>query len=175
MKKILSILVVFAFLVPSAGCPKSTEPVVQKVEPIVNGVIDCAKAEAASVGKQVSVIQVGLDVAGAILMAVTNGGDINAAVDSLIAKYKPMLGDHAEALVACAVYAVENGGAQPPATGSGSGSGSAVVVAEGSGSGSAAPTTTSGGAMAMMLKSAGDKEKAAASDVIAKHGWKFAK
>jgi len=176
MKKILPVLIAFAFLAPSAGCPKTTDPVVQKVEPIVNGVIDCAKAEVATVGKQISVMQVGLDVAGAILSVVLSGGDVNAAVDGLIAKYKPTLGADAEALVACAVYAVENGGAMPPAAGSGSGS--AVVVAEGSagsgsGSGSAAPM--SGGAMAMAMKSAGDKEKAVAADVIAKHGWKFAK
>jgi hypothetical protein len=178
MKKILPALMLFAFLVPNAGCPTSAK---QKVEPIVNGVIACAKAEEAVIGKQISVLQVGLDVGQALLTAVLMGASLDsasAAVDGLIAKYKPLLGPDAETLVACAVYAVENGGAQPPAAGSGSGS--AVVVAEGSGSGSAgagsgsAAAAPMSGAMAMALKAAPDTSKKLAADVIGKHGWKFA-
>jgi len=136
MKAILSCVLVFSIVALSSGCPSKTkESVTTTVTPVVNGVIVCLKAEEASLAKNVSVLQVGMDV---VMAFMAHKDKLSAAVDELIAKYKPTLGDAAESVIACSVLAFKNGSAAPVVadTGSGSAAGSGSA---GSGSGSDAP------------------------------------
>ena len=161
MKKILP-LVAFALIAFSSGCPKNNTPTPTPpvYQPIVDGAIACLNAEKAALAKDVSVIQVAMDVAMALYKAATTK-DFSGAVNDLIAKYKPIAGDAAESIVACAVQKAFGGDVPVPAGSGGSGSDT--------GSGSAAGSGMMATAKAPM---AADK-KAMLDAVIAEHGWKY--
>lgn len=160
MKKLIP-LVAFALISFVSGCPKNNTPNPQPpvYQPIVDGAIACLNAEKAALQKDISVIQVAMDVAAALYKAATTK-DFSGAVNDLIAKYKPIAGDAAESIIACAVQKAFGDQPAPAPVGSG-GSGSDT------GSGSAAGS-------GMMAKAPMPADKKAMLDaVIAEHGWKF--
>jgi len=160
MKKLVT-LVAFVMISFNAGCPKNPDsptPAPPVYQPIVDGVITCLNAEKAALAKDVSVMQVALDVAAALYKAASTK-DFSGAVNDLIAKYKPIAGDAAESIVACAVEKAF--GDQPAPAPAGSGSDTVSGSAAGSGSG-------------MMAKAPMPADKKAMLDaVVAEHGWKF--
>lgn len=162
MKKLLPVIA-FALISLTSGCPKSGDtpaPAPPVYQPIIDGAIACLNAEKAALAKDVSVMQVALDVASALYKAATTK-DFSGAVNDLIAKYKPIAGDAAESIVACAVQKAF-GGEVPVPAGSGSDTGS----------GSAAAGSGSGMMATVKAPMAADK-KAMLDAVIAEHNWKF--
>lgn len=156
MKAILSCVLMFSILTFTSGCPSGTkDQVTTTVTPVVNGVISCVKAEQASLAKNISVLQIGMDVAMALM---ANKDKLSGAVDDLIAKYKPTLGDAAESVIACSVLAFKNGSAP-------------VVVAD---SGSAAGSGSAGsGSDAPKLKVSKPTPGPDLDALIAQRNWKF--
>jgi TPP-dependent indolepyruvate ferredoxin oxidoreductase alpha subunit len=80
----------------------------KELRPIENGVISCLKAEKVTLEKQVSIVQIAVDAVSALAVAIA--GDPSAAIDQVIAKYSPVLGQAAEATVACTVAAIAGDG-----------------------------------------------------------------
>jgi len=80
----------------------------KEVKPTINGVIDCLKVEKSNIEKELDIVSVVMDVAVAIFDTIRNGGDPSNAIDTLIAKYTPKLGDNAENTIACIVKAYKD-------------------------------------------------------------------